>query len=590
LINKYDPSLLDYNTLDRDEKLRNLTHAFEVAEKSMNIPQLLDAADLLEGDPDERSVQLYVSLFFHAFSLKKEKEEMEAATSKLEDLGTRLKREALEREELLKQKDALARGQAEMEEALSAKSKEVQELEKLHAALSSEVSELRKQLEAFVELQKKEKEMQDKMEALEELVEKETESKQENEEVARSLRDELEEKKRQLEQLRSRIESDEEEKLNVSKELAAQRERLQLEIEKLKRQLKEESEVRQGREHMNARLRAENEKLRKRAESAGKLQGGWDLLRRNLEEHLEDLYCWREVQSEGEAADLKKRIDITAQFKTGSSAQKDFSSQLAALSQKLEEENKAMLKILNVKDAIAKRKEVVDKQGWLTKKGQRNHTWKKRWFVLRGDVLSYYKTDTSGAEEKASISLSSCSVGPEKPEGDKQQWLLKIVVESRKLILEAETKKDRDRWLAVLNGQIAYLAYKKEAEEADSRPDLRLVTFFTSDSVPALHLDDRSLSTESVKAVANLLSFHDELRLLSLENAELEEDEVKILAEKLKKLDNLHVLRLGRNKLSSAAVTDLAEVKWPKECFDKTLTPFVAGAERESFTQGIVSE
>jgi len=560
LISKYDPGLLDYSSLDKDEKLRNLQHAFEVAEKSMNIPQLLDAHDLLEGDPDERSVQLYVSLFFHAFSLKKEKEEMEAATTKLEDLGTRLKREALEREELLKQKDALARGQVEMEEALSAKSKEVLELEKLRASLQTEVSELRKQMEAFLELKKKEREMQDKMEALEELVEKETESKQENEEMARTLREELEEKKRQLEQLRARIESDDEEKLNVSKELAAARDRLQLEIERLKRQLKEESEVRQGREHMNARLRAENEKLRKRAESAGKLQGGWDLLRRNLEEHLEDLYCWREVQSEGEAADLKKRIDITAQFKTGSSSQKDFSSQLSALSQKLEEENKAMLKILNVKDAIAKRKEVVDKQGWLNKKGQRNQSaWKKRWFVLRGDVLSYYKTDAQGAEEKGSISLASCSVGPEKPDGDKQQWLLKIVVESRKLILEAESKKDRDRWLAVLNGQISYLAYKKEAEDADSRPDLRLVTFFTSDSVPALHLDDRSLSMESVKAVAHLLSFHDELRLLSLENAELEEDEVKVLSEKLKKLDNLHVLRLGRNKLSSAAIVDLAD-------------------------------
>ncbi len=57
-----------------------LTTAFEIAEKHMNIPKLLEASDIIEGDPDERSIQLYASLFFHAFSSKREKEEMEAAT------------------------------------------------------------------------------------------------------------------------------------------------------------------------------------------------------------------------------------------------------------------------------------------------------------------------------------------------------------------------------------------------------------------------------------------------------------------------------------------------------------------------------
>jgi cortexillin 1/2 len=563
LINKFDPSFLDYNSLDKSDNATNLKRAFEIAEKQMNIPQLLDANDLLEGDPDERSVQLYVSLFFHAFSVKKEKEEMEAAkkgiTSKLEDLGTRLQREALEREELMKQKDELARGQQAMEEELSHKSKQVAELEKMKHSLQAELEELRLQVERLNELQKREKELQDKMEALEELVEQETEAKEEHLELAKTLREELEEKKRQVDQLRSKLDDGEEQKLHLSKELAEVRERLQAENERLKRQLKEETDLRHGRETMNARLKTENEKLKKRAETSGKLQAGWELLRRNLEEHLEDLYCWHEVQAEGETPDLKKRIDITAQFKPTSATHKDFASQLGALTQKLEEENKALLKILAVKDAVARRKEVVDKQGWLTKKGQRNHTWKKRWFVLRGDVLSYYKSDEDGAEAKGSISLSSCSVGPEKPEADARQWLLKIVVDGRKLVLDAETKKERDRWLSVLNGQIAFLAYKREAEDAETRPDLRLINFFTTDTVPTLHLDDRSLSMESVKAVSGLLSFHDELRVLSLENADLEDDEIKVISERLKKLDNVQVLRLGRNKLSNAAVISLAE-------------------------------
>ena len=32
------------------------------------------------------------------------------------------------------------------------------------------------------------------------------------------------------------------------------------------------------------------------------------------------------------------------------------------------------------------------KMGWLSKRGGRIHTWHKRWFVLTGDLMFYYKT------------------------------------------------------------------------------------------------------------------------------------------------------------------------------------------------------
>jgi hypothetical protein len=44
---------------------------FEIAEKHVGVPRLLEASDLLSEDPDERAIQLYVSLFFDAFSLRK---------------------------------------------------------------------------------------------------------------------------------------------------------------------------------------------------------------------------------------------------------------------------------------------------------------------------------------------------------------------------------------------------------------------------------------------------------------------------------------------------------------------------------------
>lgn len=44
---------------------------FELAEKHVGVPSLLEPNDLLSGDPDERAIQLYVSLFFDAFSTRK---------------------------------------------------------------------------------------------------------------------------------------------------------------------------------------------------------------------------------------------------------------------------------------------------------------------------------------------------------------------------------------------------------------------------------------------------------------------------------------------------------------------------------------
>jgi hypothetical protein len=75
LINKYNDKLLDYKGLKKDNREENLENAFSVAESSMGIPKLLEAADLMGGNPDERSVILYVSLFFHAFVANEESQE-----------------------------------------------------------------------------------------------------------------------------------------------------------------------------------------------------------------------------------------------------------------------------------------------------------------------------------------------------------------------------------------------------------------------------------------------------------------------------------------------------------------------------------
>ena len=49
----------------------NLRNAFDVAEKHLGIPQLLDAEDIDVSKPDEKSVMTYVASYYHTFSKMK---------------------------------------------------------------------------------------------------------------------------------------------------------------------------------------------------------------------------------------------------------------------------------------------------------------------------------------------------------------------------------------------------------------------------------------------------------------------------------------------------------------------------------------
>lgn len=69
LIHKHRPDLLNWDALDKSNKALCLQTAFDVAEQHLDVPKLLDPADLLDvPKPDERSVMTYVSLYYHVFA------------------------------------------------------------------------------------------------------------------------------------------------------------------------------------------------------------------------------------------------------------------------------------------------------------------------------------------------------------------------------------------------------------------------------------------------------------------------------------------------------------------------------------------
>jgi len=69
IIHRHRPDLIDYHKLTGEDKLGNLNLAFDVAQKHLDIPRLLDAEDIVNMPrPDERSIMTYVAEFYRVFS------------------------------------------------------------------------------------------------------------------------------------------------------------------------------------------------------------------------------------------------------------------------------------------------------------------------------------------------------------------------------------------------------------------------------------------------------------------------------------------------------------------------------------------
>lgn len=68
LIHRHRPDILDWETVGDDDR-ENLEKAFDVAEKELGIPKLLDVDDIVNMPrPDERSVMTYVAALYKVFS------------------------------------------------------------------------------------------------------------------------------------------------------------------------------------------------------------------------------------------------------------------------------------------------------------------------------------------------------------------------------------------------------------------------------------------------------------------------------------------------------------------------------------------
>ena len=73
LIHKHRPDLIDFKSLDKKDALSNLTLALKVAEEQLEIPRMIDPADIVACikfgiKPDERSIMTQVAAFYKCFA------------------------------------------------------------------------------------------------------------------------------------------------------------------------------------------------------------------------------------------------------------------------------------------------------------------------------------------------------------------------------------------------------------------------------------------------------------------------------------------------------------------------------------------
>ncbi|GJJ75735.1 hypothetical protein EMPS_08093 [Entomortierella parvispora] len=112
----------------------------------------------------------------------------------------------------------------------------------------------------------------------------------------------------------------------------------------------------------------------------------------------------------------------------------------------------------------------VVRQGYLLKLGNTYKTWRKKWFVLRGDKLTYYKNQKE-YQPHGIIPLSTIiDCLQTDPVSKHKQYCLRIVTSKRSFVCCAPDEDTLLQWLDALHVECARVAREKELQDQDPSP------------------------------------------------------------------------------------------------------------------------
>jgi hypothetical protein len=253
---------------------------------------------------------LYISLYFHAFVAKQQQKLLEDQKSKIEER---------------------VRG---LEGSLEERAKLGAELVEENARLHKEIEALKQDLE---NMRDKNNYLEERVEVFKQLLEQENLEKEENQKIRSALQTELDSEKQKSSQLN-------EQKISLEEQVAA----LTEQVSQITSKFEAESQQR----------KKENETTSARAQVELR---GLGVLKRNLEEHTEDLRRWQKYLD----FDKDSSVDFSGEIRPQIMAEmtKDnFDEQLQYLSKKLEKENADLLSLLKQKESEAKTKKAQEEK------------------------------------------------------------------------------------------------------------------------------------------------------------------------------------------------------------------------------------
>jgi peptidoglycan hydrolase CwlO-like protein len=573
LVHAMNPDAIDFNSLDPKDVEHNLNHAFEMAEKKLGIPRLLEVEDVMNGSVDERAMILYNSLFFHAWNADAEKREIrkekESVAAQLERIG--------------KENSDLKTENAELRQAVDDKDARI-------AALEAEVAFLRKANHEGNELRKA---LEEKIRILQGLLDANEAAIRAADgagagdragagadgsgadgsgasgsdadgsdaagsgsrgvggsSVGSSSGSDLDNLLADLENERDGLLSDQEAKDRYLSELEARRIRLNENMESLRKQVEAEIKKRKEQETIISELREALKAMKSKEIVHTQARIGLDVLKSNLEEHLEDLYRWRELNRvEGDDFTEFDLAEVVEDL-----SNKSFEEQLTNLDGRLQDENRTLARVLKLQEDKEYLEDSILQAGWLVMKGRKD--WRRRWFILTDNRLTFFE-DESCEKESGSVEITGdCAVVRQMAvtdeETNKKLWPLKVTVSDKKLFLRAETKKERHSWFSVLSSKISLLKYLKTCEESGERPDTRLVGVLKANSVPSIYFANRDVSPSFVSALSKGILGRDELDELAIVNSSLDDTNFSELIGAIAKLPHLKRFNFSKNKISSS--------------------------------------
>jgi len=431
--------------------------------------------------------------------------------------------------------------------------------------------------------------LEEKVNVLSQLIEEHEEEKLEATEEAARLKEQLERERREKKQLKEKAEKAAKESQDIASKLEdaeQRRTRMTKEVDQLKKKVAKEMERRKAKSKAMLDLQKEVQGLRKKAIVDGKARNGLDVLKMNLQEHLEDLYHWRDLHEMDLEDDNKLPFDLNAVVKELST--KRFEEQLEFLGTRLKEENTNLERILKLSDSQYEMKQTVEKEGWLHMKANKKvKDWRKQWFVLRGSNLLYYK-DQKDDKVQGQLSLMDCqmiALKAEKNEDEKSPikkfFIVKIGQGDKSIYLGFTSLKEKASWMLPLRSKNAHFAYLSAAEAAKHRPDTRILSTLQCKELKTIHLEGLALPAAAVEALVAVIPLHETLETISLADSNLG-DLVKPLIDAFSKT-KLRSVNLAKNQINSenagalikALVTNegLQEIHLQTNNLDKEVVP-----------------